>query len=195
MRDIGYRYVSLDCGYSAGSANSGKPLAVDATRFPSGLTALGKQITALGLEFGIYSSGKQCCDGNVRLGMEASDAKQFAEWNVSYVKYDDCGTTTESFVRERPPACVRACVRACLRAFVRACARSLVHHLRHLLEYRVVSRHASPNRFSTSSEVDWRAVSTQFAALAGTLPHTHTHTHRTRTAHSTTHRHTRMHLV
>ena len=43
------------------------------------------------------SSGTQCCDSNVRLGMEKDDANTFAAWGVDYVKYDDCGTTTQSF--------------------------------------------------------------------------------------------------
>lgn len=36
LRDAGYTYVNLDCGYSAGAKNSGKPLAVDEDRFPHG---------------------------------------------------------------------------------------------------------------------------------------------------------------
>jgi len=101
LRDAGYTYINLDCGYSKGKTNSGKLLEVDDSKFPSGLPSLSKQITDMGLAFGIYSSGTHCCDGNVRLGMEQSDAKTFAGWNVTYVKYDDCGTTTESFTAMR----------------------------------------------------------------------------------------------
>eukprot|EP00041_Stephanoeca_diplocostata_P017742 m.363841 g.363841 ORF g.363841 m.363841 type:complete len:254 (-) comp20805_c0_seq1:129-890(-) len=89
LRDAGYSFVNLDCGYSAGAKNSGKPLAVDENRFPRGLKTLGQEIHSMGLKFGIYSSGRQCCDGNVRLGMESLDAKTFASWGVDYVKYDD----------------------------------------------------------------------------------------------------------
>lgn len=39
----------------------------------------------MGLLFGIYSSGEQCCDKNIRLGMEKEDAAQFAAWGVDYV--------------------------------------------------------------------------------------------------------------
>lgn len=42
LKDKGYRYVNLDCGYSTGGSNSHKPLAVDSEKFPSGLKALGQ---------------------------------------------------------------------------------------------------------------------------------------------------------
>ena len=42
------------------------------------MASLGAQLHAMNLSFGIYSSGSQCCDQNVRLGLEAEDARQFA---------------------------------------------------------------------------------------------------------------------
>ena len=77
--------MNLDCGYSTGAGNSLKPLAVDKKKFPSGLKSLGDTLHRMGLLFGIYSSGEQCCDQNVRLGMEKEDAAQFAAWGVDYV--------------------------------------------------------------------------------------------------------------
>ena len=82
LADKGYTFVNLDCGYSAGANNSNQPLAINSSKFPDGMRALGDRLHGMGLQFGIYSSGRHCCDDNVRLGREAEDAKAFASWGV-----------------------------------------------------------------------------------------------------------------
>ena len=66
-------------------------------RFPSGIKALADYIHSLGLKFGIYSdAGSKTCAGRPgSLGHEFQDARQYAAWNVDYLKYDWCNTTTQ----------------------------------------------------------------------------------------------------
>lgn len=91
LRDKGYKYVNLDCGYTKQRDSDGKLLA-DSKLFPTGMKAVGDKIKALGLKYGIYTSGKHCCANVGSFGHEESDVKQFVlEWGVDYVKNDDCG--------------------------------------------------------------------------------------------------------
>ena len=64
-----------------------------ASKFPSGMRALGDKIHALGLKFGIYScAGKTTCEGwPGSYGYEEIDAADYAAWGVDYLKYDYCG--------------------------------------------------------------------------------------------------------
>eukprot|EP00605_Chrysophyceae_sp_TOSAG23-4_P001918 GSChrysophyteH1.ASY1.ANO1.2116.1 assembled CDS len=59
------------------------------------LKALGEYLHDKGLKFGLYSSAGfyTCAEGGVypaSLGMEDTDAMQFASWGVDYLKYDNC---------------------------------------------------------------------------------------------------------
>lgn len=151
----GYNYVNLDCGYSAGAINSGKPLEVNATKFPSGMRWLGVRLHRVGLRFGIYSSGKHCCDRNVRLGMEAADARLFASWGVDYVKYDDCGSTTESFES------MRAALNATGRPMVYSIHSPCTHHP-------IICTDGPDPRRSVDLSNSWRTtndISNSFAAV------------------------------
>jgi alpha-galactosidase len=58
-----------------------------------------------GLKLGIYSdSGFQTCAGyTASYGFEGEDARQFAEWGVDLLKYDNCFSVPESNVRPRSP--------------------------------------------------------------------------------------------
>merc|ERR1719389_1215657 len=67
-------------------------LQADAVRFPSGMKWLGQQLHRMGLKFGIYTDrGSRTCQGRPgSLGFEELDARTFAEWEVDYVKEDNC---------------------------------------------------------------------------------------------------------
>jgi len=64
----------------------------DSTKFPDGMKAVADHTHDAGLKFGIYSSaGSMTCQkfpGG--LGHEMEDAKQYADWGVDYLKYDNC---------------------------------------------------------------------------------------------------------
>ncbi|PWN36322.1 glycoside hydrolase [Meira miltonrushii] len=97
----GYQMFQIDCGWQAtdGSRNSsaGNAISQDLSAFPSGLKAMGEYATQRGFRFGMYTdAGVKGCDTTVpsptagSLGHESADAAQFASWNSSYVKYDNC---------------------------------------------------------------------------------------------------------
>jgi alpha-galactosidase len=54
---LGYRYVTTDCGWGVAERLDNGSLTWNATRFPSGLPALGEYIHELGLLFGVYEDG------------------------------------------------------------------------------------------------------------------------------------------
>ena len=65
----------------------------DPVKFPSGIPALSAWIHSQGLKFGLYSdAGTHMCfeEGPGGLGYELIDAKTYEEWEVDYLKYDDC---------------------------------------------------------------------------------------------------------
>jgi hypothetical protein len=73
LDQLGYTYVTPDCGWNANYRDSSGQLVWDPTTFPSGGAALGEYIHGLGLKFGIYSGGGyyQCGSTNepASLGM------------------------------------------------------------------------------------------------------------------------------
>ncbi|CAE6428342.1 unnamed protein product [Rhizoctonia solani] len=93
LKDLGYEYVVVDDCWHAASreAGTGKPVA-DSTRFPNGIKHLSDNIHSLGLKIGIYSSaGLYTCGRRFgSLGYEEIDAKTYAEWEIDYIKYDNC---------------------------------------------------------------------------------------------------------
>lgn len=105
LKAAGYQYINLDCGYSTKRRSANGSLVVNTTRYPNGMVWFGQQLHALGLKFGMYSSGSlhQCCsqidpdadDGSA--GHEADDAQLFASWGVDYLKHDDCTPISASY--------------------------------------------------------------------------------------------------
>ncbi|GAB2627786.1 alpha-galactosidase [Paractinoplanes abujensis] len=99
MRDLGYQYVVVDdCWFDPNRDSSGN-LQANASRFPSGMRALGDYLHARGLKFGIYQvPGARTCAQSVGTypgstgsrGHEVQDANQFAAWGVDFLKYDWC---------------------------------------------------------------------------------------------------------
>ncbi len=94
LRDAGYQYVNLDDCWALPQRDANGKLVPDPVRFPNGIKAVADYVHAKGLKFGIYTSaGTKTCDSAGfpgGLGHEESDAQQFAQWGVDYLKYDNC---------------------------------------------------------------------------------------------------------
>ncbi|MFF0021838.1 NPCBM/NEW2 domain-containing protein [Streptomyces sp. NPDC005496] len=94
LKDAGYRYVNLDDCWALPTRDADGKLVPDPARFPNGVKAVADYVHSKGLKLGIYTSaGTRTCS-NVgfpgALGHEYSDARQFADWGVDYLKYDNC---------------------------------------------------------------------------------------------------------
>jgi alpha-galactosidase len=96
MKDAGYKYIVIDDCWQVSRDEAGNIVA-DPARFPQGIKALVDYVHSLGLKFGIYSdAGSQTCAHRPgSLGHEYQDARQYAKWDVDYLKYDWCNTTTQ----------------------------------------------------------------------------------------------------
>ncbi|MGW3493009.1 NPCBM/NEW2 domain-containing protein [Streptomyces sp. NPDC001020] len=94
LKDAGYQYVNLDDCWALPSRNADGKLVPDPARFPNGIKAVADYVHSKGLKLGIYTSAgtKTCNPAGFpgALGHEYSDARQFADWGVDYLKYDNC---------------------------------------------------------------------------------------------------------
>ncbi|MEV0447061.1 NPCBM/NEW2 domain-containing protein [Streptomyces sp. NPDC050600] len=94
LKDAGYRYVNIDDCWALPERDADGKLVPDPARFPHGIKAVADYVHSKGLKFGLYTSaGTRTCDGSGfpgALGHEYSDARQFADWGVDYLKYDNC---------------------------------------------------------------------------------------------------------
>ncbi|MEU6593623.1 NPCBM/NEW2 domain-containing protein [Streptomyces sp. NPDC046881] len=94
LKDAGYQYVNLDDCWALPSRDADGKLVPDPARFPHGIKAVADYVHAKGLKLGIYTSaGTKTCNSAGfpgALGHEYSDARQFADWGVDYLKYDNC---------------------------------------------------------------------------------------------------------
>jgi alpha-galactosidase len=111
MRDAGYQYVVVDDCWFDPQRDSAGNLRGNASKFPSGMKALGDYIHARGLKFGIYQvpTDRTCAQrtgtypgSTGSQGHETQDARTFAAWGVDYLKYDWCspaGTRDEQVTR------------------------------------------------------------------------------------------------
>ncbi|MFE0191172.1 NPCBM/NEW2 domain-containing protein [Streptomyces sp. NPDC058989] len=94
LKDAGYQYVNLDDCWALPERDADGRLVPDPKRFPHGIKAVADYVHAKGLKFGIYTSAgtKTCNEAGFPggLGHETSDAQQFADWGVDYLKYDNC---------------------------------------------------------------------------------------------------------
>ncbi|WBO67986.1 NPCBM/NEW2 domain-containing protein [Streptomyces camelliae] len=94
LKDAGYRYVNLDDCWALPNRDADGKLVPDPARFPNGIKAVADYVHAKGLKLGIYTSaGTKTCNSAGfpgALGHEYSDARQFADWGVDYLKYDNC---------------------------------------------------------------------------------------------------------
>ncbi|MBX7550895.1 NPCBM/NEW2 domain-containing protein [Streptomyces sp. tea 10] len=94
LKDAGYRYVNLDDCWALPNRDANGKLVPDPARFPNGIKAVADYVHSKGLKLGIYTSAgiKTCNSAGFpgALGHEYSDARQFADWGVDYLKYDNC---------------------------------------------------------------------------------------------------------
>ncbi|KAK5163632.1 uncharacterized protein LTR77_010581 [Saxophila tyrrhenica] len=96
LADLGYYYVTTDCGWTLPHRAKDGTLTWNETIFPDGLPALGDYIHSLDLGFGVYSdAGVQMCMTGLpnqtgSLYHEQTDADTFASWNADLLKYDNC---------------------------------------------------------------------------------------------------------
>ncbi|GAA2016587.1 ricin-type beta-trefoil lectin domain protein [Catenulispora yoronensis] len=110
----GYKTVTVDDCWMAGSRDASGTLVADSTKFPHGMAWLGNYLHSKGLNFGIYEdAGSSTCGGYPGSGQPqgggadhfAHDAATFASWGVDYLKLDGCnvyvpsGQTTEQAYR------------------------------------------------------------------------------------------------
>ena len=97
MRDAGYVYLVIDDCWQIDRDAQGN-IVPDPVRFPSGMKALADYIHSKGLKFGLYSdAGTLTCQKRPgSRGYEFQDARQYAAWDVDYLKYDWCSTSTQN---------------------------------------------------------------------------------------------------
>lgn len=89
---LGYQYLVLDDGCYRSERVDGR-LANEPVKFPHGFRALAEELHAKGLKFGMYNDiGTNLCAG-ARVGTcgyEAADAESYAEWQIDFLKVDNC---------------------------------------------------------------------------------------------------------
>ena len=90
--EAGYEYVVMDDCWSLKERDSEGRLVADPEKFPGGIKALADYIHAKGFKFGMYSccGTRTCANYPGSFEHEFEDAKQFAQWGVDYLKYDNC---------------------------------------------------------------------------------------------------------
>jgi alpha-galactosidase len=115
MKDTGYEYVTLDDCWQLPVRQNGH-LVPNPETFPNGIKPLADYIHSKGLKLGIYSDrGRLTCENKAgSYDHETTDAQDFADWGVDYVKYDNCNpaflsSEIEDFKRMRE--CLNNCGR------------------------------------------------------------------------------------
>ncbi|CAK79708.1 unnamed protein product (macronuclear) [Paramecium tetraurelia] len=101
----GYIYLNLDDCWQSARDPATKKIIADPVKFPSGIPSLVQYVHSRGLKFGLYSdAGMQTCEGKPgSLGYEEIDAQTYAEWDIDYLKYDNCHTDGTSPKVRYPP--------------------------------------------------------------------------------------------
>lgn len=90
--EAGYKYINLDDCWQSSLRDENGELVGDYETFPGGIENLVKQVNAMGLKLGAYTSNGTltCEDLPASLGRERFDAYTLAKWGVEYFKYDYC---------------------------------------------------------------------------------------------------------
>lgn len=91
-KDAGYEYLVIDDCWSLKERDTQGNLVADPVKFPHGMKAVADYVHGKGLKFGMYScAGVLTCAGYPSsYDHEFQDARQFAEWEVDFLKYDFC---------------------------------------------------------------------------------------------------------
>jgi len=94
MRDAGYIYLVLDDGWMAMERDSQGNLVPDPEKFPRGIKVVSDYVHSKGLKFGLYNcAGTKTCAGYPGTrGYEYQDARNYAAWEIDYLKFDWCNT-------------------------------------------------------------------------------------------------------
>ena len=103
LRDLGYTFVNLDGGWPMGRNRTNGRLVPDPSRFPGGIRSLADYVHARKLKLGIYTARSQwSCDGTPgSYSFEAVDADTICDWQVDYLKIDNCGGCGRRCVLQR----------------------------------------------------------------------------------------------
>ena len=90
--EAGYEYVVIDDCWSLKERDSEGRLVADPDKFPNGIKALADYIHEKGFKFGMYSccGTRTCANYPGSFEHEFEDARQFAQWGIDYLKYDNC---------------------------------------------------------------------------------------------------------
>lgn len=98
LHAAGYEYVNMDDCWmlpAQNRSNNGTgPQIPNPEKFPNGLQEVIDHVHSKGLKFGLYTArGHTTCGQFAASCMhEEVDAKQYAEWQVDYLKDDSCGS-------------------------------------------------------------------------------------------------------
>jgi alpha-galactosidase len=90
---LGYSQINVDAGWALPARHATtRELVPDPRFFPRGMAALAADLAGRGFKLGGYTDRgtQQCGPSPGSKGYEDIDAEQFARWNLSYVKSDDC---------------------------------------------------------------------------------------------------------
>jgi alpha-galactosidase len=92
LKDAGYEYIVIDDMWSLKERDKDGRWVPDPEKFPHGMKYLADYVHSKGLKFGMYSCGGYMTCGKYpgSYGHEWEDAKQLAEWEVDFLKYDFC---------------------------------------------------------------------------------------------------------
>src|ERR1700744_399219 len=92
MKDAGYTYLVLDDGWMAMERDSLGNLVPDPVKFPHGIKVVADYVHSKGLKFGLYNcAGTKTCAGYPGThGHESQDARNYATWEIDYLKFDWC---------------------------------------------------------------------------------------------------------
>ena len=104
LAQAGYTYVNIDDCWASSRDPQTNAIIADPQGFPSGIPALADYVHSRGLLFGLYSdAGLKTCAGRPgSFGYEDVDARVYAQWNVDYLKYDNCySLPTNATIRDR----------------------------------------------------------------------------------------------
>ena len=88
----GYTYFNLDDGWASDSRGADGRLLADPAKFPEGMANFSRYVHSHGLKLGLYTDrGTKTCLGKPgSYGYEKVDAQQYAEWEIDYLKEDNC---------------------------------------------------------------------------------------------------------